>query len=130
MTYLTLTQINEAAKTSDKAALECSRLHWEQIATWLPKAFIKACFRQEVSIKSDLCACCHRYQTQYHETDCRRCPLGAGATELKCCNGLWVKANDALIGYIELNTLANYKKFYYAAKAVERYIAAKIEEME
>lgn len=126
MNWLTLKQIKQAAKTSDKAALECSRLHWEQLAKWQPKALEKACVEGLISIHGGFCANCVR-----HSAKCPECILATNDTgSWKCCNGLWEAAWRAYNLWKGNPTPATYKAFRDAAKAVDQYIATKIEEME
>ncbi len=127
MNWLTLTQINEAAKTSDKTALECSRLHWEQIATCTQEEWNKGFERNRVHLGIKRCSCCMRYYDRLEES-CTICPLrGWDSTANSCCKeayGVAESYGDDYDGHPD-----DFEAFQTAAKAVERYIAAKIEEI-
>ena len=76
MKWLTQKQVKEAAKKSRKAAIECSRLHWEQLAT-CTKGELLAKTRQLSEyhdlIGCDYCSLCIRYRGD--NSSCDECPI-------------------------------------------------------
>ncbi len=127
MTYLTLTQIKEAAKTSDKAALECSRLHHHQAATCNQASLRIAWDNDEFDYSMEFCAACERWYNKKRR--CLGCPLDDDEPDFNCCDGLYAAVDAAHDEWRDNPTPKTFRAFQTAARAVERYIAAKIEEI-
>ena len=74
--WLTQKQVKEAAKKSRKAAIECSRLHWEQLATATDEESgnKRDSLMMSVLDGHEYCALCKRF---FAECRCNDCPLVA-----------------------------------------------------
>ncbi len=119
MKWLTQKQIKQAART-EKTAIECSRLHWHQMAT---------CTLEELNsklrqlgyytrlIRENYCALCQKYADE--KGDCVKCPLGNN----NCNETNWHNAAYALRQFYRLPTQTSLAKFQTQAKIMEAIIA-------
>jgi len=91
MRWLLKKTIEKAAKKSDKAALDCTIKHWEQLASVSYEAYLRAVDRKDVSFYCRYCALCLRHYD--HGTPCplkkRRCMEG------NACVKNWVNVDLA-----------------------------------
>jgi len=95
MKWLTLKEIKAAAKKSDLAALECSKLHWQQIYDATPEELRVGLRRGFVNEGPKRCACCQRWANiADNYVACKECLLGWKASS--CCGGLYNKACNEL----------------------------------
>lgn len=116
MNWLTQKQVKQAA--TKKAAIECSRLHWHQMAT-CTLSELNSKLRQLKYyfdlLREDYCALCLRYA---FKDSCGVCPIG---NDCKATN--WVKAKRALIVFNRLPTQASLDTFQVEAKIMQATIA-------
>jgi hypothetical protein len=113
MDWLTKDYIKAEAAKGRKQAIECTRLHWQQLVKAGPKKLRKACDNDLARIDSDLCAMCARYFVSGRDKPgkCLTCPLN--------CWKLWWKASDSHYEwYDEIDTRTNWRKWKQAAKAM------------
>jgi len=72
MDWLTMEEVERAAKKGRKAAIECSKKHWKQLSRATKDELSEV--EEPYSIVKDLfCALCHRYRMA--KNSCKRCPL-------------------------------------------------------
>ena len=123
MKWLTLKEIRAAAKKSDLAALECSKLHWQQMYNAMPEELRAGFKKNVVDDGPERCACCQRWASiTDNYVACKGCVLGHSATG--CCGGLYSEACD------ELGKKRGRQRYYPACiKAVIDFIDLKIKEL-
>lgn len=94
MKWLTQKEIKAAAKKSEKAAIACSVLHWEQILTATKRDFHEPSAGTVYSID---CALCIRHM-KHGRTQCCLCSLG----KIKLCrDDTWQNARGAMDEYLD-----------------------------
>lgn len=74
--WLTWQAVHVCAQESGLAAIECSIIHWKQIAAAGLRAYNIATGRGDVSIGPLFCAICQRAKGAQGLLDCSKCPLG------------------------------------------------------
>ena len=114
ISWVTESEAKEAAKTR-KGAIACSFKKWEQLcrATQVELAILK---RDEPP-----CALCYRYRWKQQQ-----CPLVGRLCDdpFPSCCGHWQDAHAALIDWSCDKTLANFRKWRTAARAMRDRIKA------
>ncbi len=104
MDWITQDYVKAEAKKGRKQALECTRLHWQQLVKAGLKELEKALY-ERVSIYNEYCAMCGKYYPL-----CSRCPLR--------CHNVWDEAYDKFREWEKNSTRSNWRKWKKAAKAM------------
>lgn len=104
MDWITQKYVAAEAKKGDRQALECTRLHWQQLVKAKPKELKKALDENKVTVRSYYCAMCLRY-----ESDCSQCFL--------ICK-LWPEAFRTIKRWVLNPTRYYWRKWRKAAKAM------------
>jgi len=109
MDWITKDYVKAEAEKGRKQAIECTRLHWQQLVKAGPKELDKV-FKVKVTICSAHCAMCHKYLLSGADMMCPRCLLK--------CGDVWKEARDALYKWRNNFTRTNWRKWKEAAKAM------------
>lgn len=116
MDWLTIDQIQKAAKKSRKAALECSREHWRQLSEATAKELRQAWLSGSVAIGSEDCSLCQRYG--HDVLGCGRCPLNVAGHRCITMGSIWRRAQRHFHAILDDNDTKAWRSWKRAAKAM------------
>lgn len=112
MQWLTEREAKKAAKTR-KGAIACSRKKWKQLST--------ATQTEVIALGNEPpCALCRRYYLVSSKFQHKTCPIRTQADQITgntCCQE-WRSAASARYAFIYRPTLANFRKWRKAARAM------------
>lgn len=110
MDWITKEYIKSEAAKGRRQAIECTQLHWRELAKAKPKELEEAFDNKDVTITTDYCAICQRYLLSGAGMMCPKCLLK--------CRDVWNKARDTFYQWRNNPTRINFRKWKQAAKAV------------
>jgi hypothetical protein len=110
MDWLTKDYIQAEAKKGRKQAIECTRLHWQQLVKAGPDALSDGLKCDDVDISSGYCAMCLRYTDWMNRNPCKKCLL--------VCLEVWGIANSMLWNWRKKPIRSNWRKWKQASKAM------------
>jgi hypothetical protein len=125
MKWLTIAEINKAARKSLKAALACACEHWRQLSEATPKELLAGLRSGRVGIDASYCALCirHGYVTAGSYTndgmECLRCSENVSWHK---CFPRWRPARRALSAWERSPSSDNWKEWKKAAREMYLYV--------